>query len=174
MCAGAEPRQARFLRRQALVLSEAFLATLDAGLSAVELAAELEAAPGAAPPPSQQRQQQQQHAAAEGAAAMEVDGVPAAATQEQQGEEPAAPQASPAPAGTQPSGPAAATPAEATRGGPRRAATPGTDLRAALGTPGALPSAEVQQLQERGMALLAAAHGFHKDVTRWLQVRCAR
>ena len=62
------------------------------------------------------------------------------------------------------------TPAAAAAGA-GRAATPGTDLRAVLGTPaGPLPSGEQQQLQERGMALLQVAHAFHKDIARWLQV----
>ena len=214
-CAGADPRQARFLRRQALVLSESLLGTLDAGLDALDLASELEGAPmpsaqqqqhqhqhqhqqqqqqqqqrqwqagdadGAAadqpPPPPQQ--QPQQAAEASAAEPMEVEG---AAGQQQEGQQQGSPPAAGAPpavaaAGEQPSpaAPAAATQATATPAAPaggqgRHATTPGTDLRAALGTPlAALLSAEQQQLQERGLALLQVAWGFHKEVSRWLQV----
>ena len=66
---------------------------------------------------------------------------------------------------------AAQTPAAAA---PSRRGTPGTDLRAILGTPGALPSSEQQQLQERSAALLQTAHAFHRDISRWLQVGALR
>ncbi len=192
---GAEPRQARLLRRQAQLLAETLLATVEAGLDGLELE-------GAGAARTQQAQQEpaQQAQQEAGPAAMQVEkgaaeqqarlaqaaaaqlepaaqdrGSPAAAggAQAAAGASDAAAgagSASPPPAGAA-APPAAQTPAAAAGAGGGRTTTPGTDLRAVLGTPaGPLPSAEQSQLQERGMALLQVAHAFHKDISRWLQV----
>lgn len=182
------------------MLSEALLSTLEAGLDSFEL--EVGPTAGTTQQQQQQQEgvaaaatQQQQEAAAGGAAVqqaggaggaapMEVEGGAAHKAQQEQQQlgspAPGVQQVPAAKGGEQPSPAgacpvphaAAATPTTAAGGGLSRNATPGTDLRAALGTPlAALPSAEQQQLQERGLALLQVAHGFHKDVTRWLQVR---
>lgn len=153
----AEPKQARFLRRQALELSDALLGTLGNALDSLQLSAELEAGP------ADTQQAAQQPAAA---APREAEGA-AGASAEAQAQEQGWP-----PAGEQASAEAGQTPAPGAAPAGGRTATPGTDLRAVLGTPsGALPTEERQQLQEQGMALLQVAHSFHKDVARWLQVR---
>lgn len=203
---GAEPRQARLLRRQAQLLAETLLATVEAGLDGLELDGAGAVRAQQAQQPQQEGQeagQQEGQAAAQQAqqeaqqeTAMDVEAaaadqhaqlVQAAAAQL---EAAAQDQASPGAAGAQQAAggaavrvtgasplpaaaaqPAARTPAAAAGAGGARATTPGTDLRAVLGTPaGALPSTEQSQLQERGMALLQVAHAFHKDISRWLQV----
>lgn len=175
----AEARQARFLRRQALVLSEALLGATDSALAQ----AEQDVAAGSLSP--------LQPTAQDLAAVMEVDGQPAGAPsgqaqqeQQQHGVQVAPPapaggaaelQSSPAPAGpagpTQQQQPAAQTPGGAAAGAAAHSTTPGTDLREVLGSPALLPSAEQQLLQERCMALLQVAHSFQRDLSRWLQVR---
>ncbi|EFN52259.1 hypothetical protein CHLNCDRAFT_139170 [Chlorella variabilis] len=196
----AEAKQARWLRRQALVLCDALLGTLGASLAVVEreagsLAAGREAAAGAgagagatgaeamdveverapADRPGQQQEQAPGPEAAEAGAEAQSPSTGAQQPGQQPGQEqegggdavaasPPAPGSAAAAAQRQAAG---ATPAGA--GLPRRGATPGTDLRAVLGTPGALPCAERQQLLERGAALLLLAHSFWKDVARWLQ-----
>lgn len=189
----AEPKQARFLRRRALMLSEALLGSMEESLVAAERDA------GALAGLSSLREAPQQPAAAmaveglEGAVQAAASGAAAArgagggGAQQQQQEQgqgqgqqqPALPdeagaRASPAPAGQDElPHPPAQTPAVAAAGGrgaASRAGTPGTDLRALLGTPGALPSAEQQQVVERSVALLQLAYSFQKDIARWLQV----
>lgn len=162
----AEPRQARFLRRQALMLSEALLGAMESALAKVEQ----DVAAGALSP---------SQPAAQDAAAMDADGQPAGgpsgqAQQEQhpQGESPApaggaAEQQSPA---TQAQQPALLTPGGAVAAAAPPGTTPGTDLRAVLGSPALLPSAEQEQLLERCMSLLQAVHTFQRDLSRWLQV----
>ncbi|KAL4423906.1 hypothetical protein ABPG75_001207 [Micractinium tetrahymenae] len=174
----AEPRHARFLRRQALVLSEALLGAVEGALAK----AERDVGAGAALP--------EQAAPQEPDAPMEVDEQPAEgavgqAQQEQQEQQRALQGQSPAPASgaTEPHGSqlpaspaeqqqqlATQTPAGATAGAAARGITPGTNLRAVLGTPATLPSVEQQQLQERCVALLQVAHSFQRDLSRWLQM----
>lgn len=198
---GVEPRQARLLRRQAQLLAETLLATVEAGLDSLELdgagtnlsqvARQAQQQQGGQQAP--QVVQQVQHKS--GRAPMQTDAAAAAelhaqlaeaaaaqleeahqdqgspgSAQQAAGEAAAgASSASPPPAGAAP--PVAQTPAAAVGASGGRTTTPGTDLRAVLGTPaGPLPSADQSQLQERGMALLQVAHAFHKDISRWLQV----
>ena len=172
--AAAEPRQARYLRHHALMLAEALLGAVEGSLSA----AEVEAGTLARAQQAQEAQPAAVGAAAEAPTPMEVE--PTAGAEQQQQQASRQQQRSPAPAPpllelavsapgfvVRPDA-AAQTPAP---GGGACGGMPGTDLRAVLGTPAALPCAEQQQLQERSTALLGMAHSFQRDVARWLQVR---
>lgn len=172
----AEPRQARFLRRQALMLSDALLGAVEGALAQ----AEHDVAAGGALSPS--------HPAARNpAVAMEVEGQlaggpahqePQAHLQGMQGQLPAAAsgsdegQSSPGPTGHANGQQecASQTPAGATAAAAAEGTAPGSDSLAALGSPAQLLSAEQQELQERCMTLLQITHSFHRELSRWLQV----